>query len=78
MKLNVRLESRTGGHFVASLEDDNMNSVDLVWCMRPETVTSLCQFAALRLRQLADKFDALGKAENPLSEETQDRINEAK
>lgn len=71
-KLQVKLSYGVNGEAYAMLEDDDGTWVDLGKGMTPRQV---CNAAAKRLRQAAERFELLARQKEPFAEKTQAMVN---
>lgn len=75
MKLNVTISVYNSTGAVASIEDsDGCNSIELAKTSAVDA-KKVCTAAAKKLRDLALRFDALSKANDPFKVTTQDVYN---
>lgn len=75
MGLGIRLARLNSEGISASLESSDLDYIVVAERKKTKNAKLICSLAAARLRELADRFDALAKEEVPLNGVVQNRIN---
>jgi hypothetical protein len=76
MKAKIELAYNNSGAS-ASITDEEGDSITLVISRNNKDPKSVCEKAAARLRELADRYEKLGVEVDPFKAEVQERINGA-
>ena len=74
-KVSIELSGYNQHGCVASIASEDDGSVQLAIKTTSRSAASVCKQASKKLRELADKVDALAIADEPFKCSTQDKIN---
>lgn len=78
MATKIRLSLYNSNGALASIEDEDGDSVDIAVSRTSKSAKAICSRAAETLRRLADKFDVLAESAEPFKVTTQQKVNSKK
>jgi hypothetical protein len=78
LKIALAMNGRAGNGFVASIEDDDSGTIYLTDEPAETSARRACSEAARKLREAADRFEALAKKQNPEKITVQETVNRMK